>query len=137
MATLDEIRGRFAKAAPKRRRGKAAPAPEPAQGPGPTAPAPARPKPGRKALSVDRLKAKRRPGREGLVKAAGGGAKRSRWKPFGEHDAVLHFGKHTGKRVRHMAMDVDDSSYLRWMLTKDFDPELLRIVRDVLMSTRR
>lgn len=48
------------------------------------------------------------------------------WDETGE--AALAFGKHKGKTLRRMAADARDRTYLEWMLTSDFSPE----VKDIL-----
>jgi DNA polymerase-3 subunit epsilon len=44
--------------------------------------------------------------------------------------AVLAFGKHRGTSLEDLART--DPSYLSWMVSQDFHPDTLRIVRDVL-----
>jgi DNA polymerase-3 subunit epsilon len=45
-------------------------------------------------------------------------------------EAVLGFGKHTGKPLRLLAADMPD--YLRWMLNADFPADTKRIISDAL-----
>jgi DNA polymerase III subunit epsilon len=47
-----------------------------------------------------------------------------------EGEAVLGFGKHTGKPLRQLASEVPD--YLRWILAKDFPQDTKQIVAEAL-----
>jgi DNA polymerase-3 subunit epsilon len=47
-----------------------------------------------------------------------------------EGEAVLGFGKHSGKPLRQLAAEVPD--YLRWILAKDFPPDTKQIVAEAL-----
>ncbi|MHC5210144.1 MAG: 3'-5' exonuclease [Planctomycetota bacterium] len=73
--------------------------------------------------SVDALHAACHPVAPDAVDAAG----KVRW-VGGE--AVLGFGKHTGKPLRQRAADTPD--YLRWIMGADFPPDTKRIIGDAL-----
>jgi DNA polymerase-3 subunit epsilon len=73
--------------------------------------------------SVDALHAACHPVAADAVDAAG----KVRW-VGGE--AVLGFGKHTGKPLRQLAADTPD--YLRWMLAADFPADTKRIIGEAL-----
>jgi DNA polymerase-3 subunit epsilon len=45
-------------------------------------------------------------------------------------EAVLGFGKHTGKPLRQLAADTPD--YLRWILKADFPADTKRIIGEAL-----
>lgn len=44
-------------------------------------------------------------------------------------DATLLFGKHKGCKVSRLASTVEGRDYLRWMLSQDFDENLINTVR--------
>jgi DNA polymerase-3 subunit epsilon len=47
-------------------------------------------------------------------------------------EAVVNFGPHRGRTLREVAADADARGFLRWILGKDFDADVKRIVADAL-----
>lgn len=47
-------------------------------------------------------------------------------------EAVINFGPHRGRTLRELVDDPDSRGFLRWILGKDFDDDVKRIVRDAL-----
>ena len=48
--------------------------------------------------------------------------------------ATIAFGGHNGRALQELAIE-PEPNYLHWMLSKDFSPEVMRIVRDALDGT--
>lgn len=55
------------------------------------------------------------------------------WNEQGE--AVLTFGKHSGRTLQEVAAGRDTRGFLEWMLGKDFSAEVKAIVKDALAGT--
>lgn len=47
-------------------------------------------------------------------------------------EAVVNFGPHRGRTLREVAADPDARGFLRWILGKDFEADVKRIVADAL-----
>lgn len=53
----------------------------------------------------------------------------------GDGEPAINFGRYKGKSLREMARA--DADYLRWMLSKDFHPVVVRSIQDVLESAKK
>lgn len=49
---------------------------------------------------------------------------------------VVNFGPHRGRGLRDLVRDPDGKGFLRWILNKDFDDDVKRVVRDALDANR-
>lgn len=47
------------------------------------------------------------------------------------YEATISFGSHKGRSLQELAAE-PEPNYLHWMLSKDFSPEVMQIVRDAL-----
>lgn len=67
-----------------------------------------------------------------VVKKTGGGGK---YKIAADgSDALIMFGKHTGKKLSTLA--VTDPSYLRWLRESDFPADLKELAKDLQMGAK-
>ena len=51
---------------------------------------------------------------------------------WNDAEAVVNFGPHRGRSLREVAADPEARGFLRWILGKDFDADVKRIVADAL-----